>query len=150
DNVRLTLSVRRRPWQTATAEAKELLELVGLGPRMHLRPAQLSTGECQRVAIARALADRPALLFADEPTASLDAENGPAVMPLVTSRARDGGATLIAVTHDSRIYPFADRILRLEDGRLTGEWKPADLVGRIANPSYEREQSPAFLEELVA
>jgi putative ABC transport system ATP-binding protein len=150
DNIRLTLCMRGQPLKAATAEAQELLILVGLDDRMHLRPGQLSTGECQRVAIARALADRPALLLADEPTASLDAENGQTVMHLLTCLVRDRGATLIVVTHDSRIYPFADRILRLEDGRLTGEWKPAELVGRIANPPYEPERSPAFLEELVA
>jgi putative ABC transport system ATP-binding protein len=92
-----------------------------LGRRTRLRPAQLSTGECQRVAVARALADSPAVLFADEPTASLDADNGQAVMRLLTRLVRERGATLVVVTHDNRIFPFADRILHLEDGRITGE-----------------------------
>jgi putative ABC transport system ATP-binding protein len=84
----------------------------------------LSTGECQRVAVARALAGEPAILLADEPTASLDAENGQVVMHLLTDLVRARGGTLIVVTHDDRIFPFADRILRLEDGAVTASWCP--------------------------
>jgi putative ABC transport system ATP-binding protein len=108
--------------KTATRQSAELLNQMGLWHRSHLRPGHLSTGECQRVAIARALADCPSVLFADEPTASLDAENGRAVMTLLTRLARERGVTLVIVTHDNRIFPFADRILHLEDGRLTQEW----------------------------
>jgi putative ABC transport system ATP-binding protein len=121
DNICLTLSVRGAARRTARTRAAELLDLMGLRARAHLYPPQLSTGECQRVAIARALADSPALLFADEPTASLDAENGQKVMELLTSLARQRGVTLVVVTHDTRIAPFADRILRLEDGQLVGK-----------------------------
>jgi putative ABC transport system ATP-binding protein len=121
DNIRLALSMRGAGFRQAGRQAAELLEQVGLGARARLRPAQLSTGECQRVAVARALADDPAVLFADEPTASLDAENGQAVMSLLTRLVHERGATLVVVTHDNRIFPFADRILHLEDGRLTGE-----------------------------
>jgi putative ABC transport system ATP-binding protein len=121
DNVRLALTMRGAGLRRAAHQAEELLGQVGLGPRARLRPAQLSSGECQRVAVARALADGPAVLFADEPTASLDAENGRAVMDLLTRLVRERGATLVVVTHDNRIFPFADRIFRLEDGRITGE-----------------------------
>src|SRR5262249_54025377 len=95
--------------------------------RALLRPAQLSTGECQRVAVARALADDPAILLADEPTASLDADNGQAVLELLSRLVRERGTTLVVVTHDSRIFPFADRILRLQDGRLTADYKPSEV-----------------------
>lgn len=121
DNIRLALTMRGGSLRAATRQAAGLLDQMGLGRRAHLRPAQLSTGECQRVAIARALADCPTVLFADEPTASLDAENGQTVMTLLTQLARERGVTLVTVTHDNRIFPFADRILCLEDGILTGE-----------------------------
>ena len=118
DNVCLAFCMREMPLKEARRRATTLLEAVGLGHRAHLRPTKLSTGECQRVAIARALANEPAVLLADEPTASLDAENGQSVMRLLTRLAHEKGVTLLIVTHDNRIYPFANRILRLEDGRL--------------------------------
>jgi putative ABC transport system ATP-binding protein len=124
DNIRLTLTMRGLPLRTATDQAADLLNQMGLWHRSHLRPGQLSTGECQRVAIARALADNPAVLFADEPTASLDAENGQAAMALLSRQTRERGVTLVVVTHDNRIFPYADRILHLEDGYLTHEWAP--------------------------
>jgi putative ABC transport system ATP-binding protein len=131
DNIRLVLSMQGVGLRTATARAEELLDQVGLAKRAGLRPAQLSGGECQRVAIARALASRPALLFADEPTASLDAENGQAALTLLTRLVRERDVTLVVVTHDERIFPFADRIVRLEDGRLTHDWKPGGQVDRV-------------------
>jgi putative ABC transport system ATP-binding protein len=119
DNIRVALAVREMPLRQATARAAALLRAVGLEQQAQLRPAQLSTGECQRVAIARALADEPPLLLADEPTASLDAETGALVMQLLMRLVRERGTTLIVVTHDSRIFAFADRILRLEGGRVS-------------------------------
>jgi putative ABC transport system ATP-binding protein len=99
----------------------------------------LSSGECQRVAIARALAGEPAILMADEPTAALDAENGQAVMRLLHGLVRDRGVTLLVVTHDNRIFPFADRILRLNDGRLApSEATPRREVS-AHRPRYRRE-----------
>jgi putative ABC transport system ATP-binding protein len=121
DNVRLMLCMRGVASRTATKRADELLNQVGLGHRARLRPPKLSTGECQRVAIARALANEPVVLLADEPTASLDAENGQSVMRLIKRMAHDRSVTLVIVTHDDRIRHFADRILHLEDGRITRE-----------------------------
>jgi putative ABC transport system ATP-binding protein len=118
DNVELALAMRGIPAQAARRRAGEWLERVGLAHRAHVRPALLSTGECQRVAIARALSGDPAIIFADEPTASLDAENGQLVMRLLSDLVRRRGRTLVVVTHDPRIYPFADGIVRLEDGCL--------------------------------
>jgi putative ABC transport system ATP-binding protein len=123
DNVRLTLCMRGLQSRAAAIRAEELLKQVGLAHRARLRPTKLSTGECQRVAIARALANEPILLLADEPTASLDAENGQSVMRLIKRLTHERGVTLVIVTHDDRILPFADRILRLEDGAITREEK---------------------------
>ena len=120
DNVQLSLAIRGIPRPAARARAAELLDRVGLSHRLRSKPSRLSTGESQRVAIARALAGNPSVLLADEPTASLDAENGQAVMKMLADLARDDGLSLLIVTHDNRIVSFADRILRLEDGRLAG------------------------------
>ncbi len=124
DNISLVLTMRGMALRPAKERAEELLSRVGLSPRAHLRPGQLSGGECQRVAIARALANDPAVILADEPTAALDVANGQSVMQLLTGLVRERGATLVVVTHDQRIFPFADRILYLTDGRLTGAWSP--------------------------
>jgi putative ABC transport system ATP-binding protein len=137
DNIRLALAMQGASLTAATARATALLNQVGLAHRLHTRPGQLSSGECQRVAIARALASDPPILFADEPTAALDAENGQAVMELLTQLVRERGRTLVVVTHDERIYPFADCILRLENGRLTDEWM---VRGAQSRPSLTLEE----------
>ena len=124
DNVRLALAMRGASRRESKARASALLASVGLSHRAGLRPGRLSTGECQRVAVARALAGDPALVLADEPTASLDAENGQAIMHLLVDLVHTRGATLLIVTHDNRIFPFADRILRLDQGRLVSDGRP--------------------------
>lgn len=124
DNLSLVLAMRGLSASAARHRAQELLAQVGMSARAHVRPPQLSGGECQRVAIARALANDPAILLADEPTAALDVANGQKMMRLLTGLVRRRGATLVVVTHDARIYHFADRILHLTDGRLTGAWSP--------------------------
>jgi putative ABC transport system ATP-binding protein len=98
--------------------AIEALDEVGLKPRMHQRPSELSGGEKQRIAIARAIAKRPALLFADEPTSALDGENGQVVVRLLRRAATEHHAAVICVTHDPRLESFADRIIHIEDGRI--------------------------------
>lgn len=108
----------------ATERARVALDAVGLGARMHLRPLELSGGEKQRVAIARALAKQPRLLFADEPTSALDSHNGHAVIALLRDIAHNQGAAVLCVTHDPRLLGFADRILRMEDGRIVGDERP--------------------------
>ncbi|HET7024915.1 MAG TPA: ABC transporter ATP-binding protein [Gemmatimonadales bacterium] len=102
----------------AEARATELLARVGLGDRGHHYPAQLSGGEQQRVALARAFANRPKVLFADEPTGNLDAGNGGAIIDLLTGWNRDFGTTLILVTHDPDLARRAGRVIRLADGQL--------------------------------
>lgn len=99
--------------------AREMLEAVGLGDRLGHKPEALSGGQRQRVAIARALVGRPAMLLADEPTASLDRESGREVVDRMKQLAQEEGTTILLVTHDNRILDIADRIVHLEDGRLS-------------------------------
>jgi putative ABC transport system ATP-binding protein len=101
------------------ARAREALDGVGLSARAHGHPSELSGGERQRVAIARALARRPQLVLADEPTASLDRETGRAVVDILQRLARRDGVSVVLVTHDSRVLDVADRILAMEDGRVS-------------------------------
>ncbi len=100
------------------AEAE--LEAVGLGPRRHHYPAQMSGGEQQRVALARAAAPRPAILLADEPTGNLDSVNGAAIMELIFGLRDRHGATLVLVTHAPELAARCDRVVRLVDGRVDG------------------------------
>jgi putative ABC transport system ATP-binding protein len=109
----------------ATAKASALLAELGLAAHTSKYPRQLSGGQQQRVAIARALVHEPALIVCDEPTAALDAEAGRAVMSLLETAARSPDRAVLVVTHDDRIYPFADRIVRIEDGRIAGEGAPS-------------------------
>ncbi|HEV2292020.1 MAG TPA: ABC transporter ATP-binding protein [Gemmatimonadales bacterium] len=102
----------------ARARADELLARVGLADRVDHYPAQLSGGEQQRVALARAFANRPSILFADEPTGNLDAANGAAIIELLTGWNRDFGTTLVLVTHDPDLAARAGRVIRLADGHL--------------------------------
>jgi len=88
---------------------------------MNNRPNELSGGQRQRVAIARALAVQPTIVLADEPTAALDSENGKAVMELLSRVAREQNRSVLAVTHDNRTLGYADRIIRIEDGKIVGE-----------------------------
>lgn len=105
----------------ARARAVEMLHSVGLGERVSHYPDQLSGGQKQRVAIARALASRPRIILADEPTASLDSENGHAIMTLLAEIAKDPSHAVLVVTHDPRTKAFADRILHIEDGQIRSE-----------------------------
>jgi putative ABC transport system ATP-binding protein len=119
ENIRLSLEIRRV--DNTQQRAQRALEIVGLAAKAHLRPDQMSHGEKQRVAVARAIAHRPTMVLADEPTASLDAANGAQVTALLAEIARDSERVVAVVTHDPRILPHAQRIIRLEDGRIAGE-----------------------------
>lgn len=105
----------------AASRADELLARVGLADRGHHYPAQLSGGEQQRVALARAFANRPRILFADEPTGNLDAENGRVIIDLLLEWNRGAGTTLVLVTHDPDLATRAGRVIRLADGRLVSD-----------------------------
>jgi putative ABC transport system ATP-binding protein len=103
----------------ARIRAEEMLDHLGLAKKVSLRPAQLSGGEKQRVAIGRALIKEPSFCFADEPTAALDWAHGAQVVEMLRNAARDCGATVLVVSHDGRIVPYADRVFHLDDGCLT-------------------------------
>jgi putative ABC transport system ATP-binding protein len=119
ENVAVPLLIIGEPWDRALEKAIKYLADVGLGARASHSVNQLSTGEKQRVAFARALVHEPQLLICDEPTAALDTETGVHVMELMRERALASDRSLVVVTHDNRIVPFADRIAYLLDGRLT-------------------------------
>ena len=102
----------------AVGRAAVLLEELGLGARMHAFPNQLSGGQQQRVALARALVHDPRLVVCDEPTSALDHETGHVVMELLTRIAVKPGRAVVVVTHDSRVFGFADRIAHMDDGRI--------------------------------
>jgi putative ABC transport system ATP-binding protein len=119
-NVELGLRVSRRlNGAVLRKRAVEMLEAVGLAEHQNKRPEQLSGGQRQRVAIARALAAEPAMLLADEPTASLDKQSGREVVDRMQTLARQNGTTILLVTHDNRILDVADRIMHLEDGKVS-------------------------------
>ncbi|VTU02106.1 abc transporter atp-binding protein : ABC-type antimicrobial peptide transport system, ATPase component OS=Singulisphaera acidiphila (strain ATCC BAA-1392 / DSM 18658 / VKM B-2454 / MOB10) GN=Sinac_2085 PE=3 SV=1: ABC_tran [Gemmataceae bacterium] len=114
----------------ARHRADKVLGQLGLANKAHLRPAEMSGGEKQRVAIGRALVKNPSLVFADEPTAALDWDNGQQVIKLLTENARERGAMVLVVTHDPRLVQFADKVMELEDGQLTQDGPPADALSR--------------------
>jgi putative ABC transport system ATP-binding protein len=125
DNVRLALDVRGENSARAIAKSHDALAKVGLAHKIKAFPLELSGGEQQRVAIARAIVGNPSAILADEPTAALDSQNGHAIMTLLAEIAGDAARGVLVVTHDPRILPFADRVVRIEDGRIVGEGKPA-------------------------
>lgn len=120
ENVAIPLILQRRNWSDAVAEGFKDLEIVGLKNRAMLPPVKLSGGEQQRVAIARAIVSRPDILILDEPTASLDGDTGRNILEFVRKNILTDQRCIIIVTHDDRIFSFADRILKMEDGRLIG------------------------------
>lgn len=120
ENVAIPLILQKRSWDAALTEAERNLDIVGLKNRAQLAPVKLSGGEQQRVAIARAIVSRPDILILDEPTASLDGDTGRNVVRFVREQILSEQRCIVIVTHDSRIYEFADRIMRMEDGKISG------------------------------
>src|SRR6266853_6800969 len=118
ENVAIPLLINGIPRGNAEARAKQALEAVNLGARLDALPGKLSGGQQQRVAIARALVHEPKLIVCDEPTSNLDHETGRSVMNILRSAAKTPERALIVVTHDPRIFEFADRIARMDDGNI--------------------------------
>ncbi len=118
ENVGLPLTLRGQSPRALRPRALALLAAVGLADQADKQPAGMSTGQCQRVALARALAGDPELVLADEPTAALDAHNGQEVMRLLRRLTVDQGKSAIVVTHDPRIFDYADEVYRLDEGRI--------------------------------
>ena len=126
ENVAIPLILKRKNWEESIREAEKYLDIVGLKSRANLPPVKLSGGEQQRVAIARAITAQPDILIMDEPTASLDGDTGQSILSFVHKNILNKDRCIVVVTHDSRIYEFATRILNMEDGRLTGaQGRPA-------------------------
>jgi putative ABC transport system ATP-binding protein len=120
ENVALPLILRKRDWGESIEEAHRYLEIVGLKGRADLPPVKLSGGEQQRVAIARAIVSQPDILVMDEPTASLDGDTGKTIITFVQNNILNDQRCILIITHDTRIFPFANRIVQMEDGRITG------------------------------
>jgi putative ABC transport system ATP-binding protein len=131
ENVRLALDVRGECSRPARLKADKALATVGLSHKAKAFPRELSGGEQQRVAIARAIVGDASVLLADEPTAALDSENGHAVMMMLAEIAKDPARAMFIVTHDPRIMPFADRILRIEDGQIVSDQRRDERLGIV-------------------
>ncbi len=132
ENVAIPLLIHGQKWQKAIGQANEILKQVGFDKRMiQSLPQDLSGGQQQRVAIARAMIHNPKLIVCDEPTSSLDHETGHAIMELLRKITLQGGRALIVVTHDARIFEFADRIAKMDDGLISGVFNSAaELYGK--------------------
>jgi putative ABC transport system ATP-binding protein len=118
ENVAVPLILKRRNWNEAIQESMHYLEMVGLAQRAKLPPHKLSGGEQQRVAIARAVVSKPDILVFDEPTASLDGDTGRKIVEFVKREILNEKRCILTVTHDDRIFEYADRIIKMEDGKL--------------------------------
>jgi putative ABC transport system ATP-binding protein len=128
ENAAMPLLAAGVPAAEANARARTILEDIGMAGQTEKLPRQLSGGQQQRVAIARALVHDPKLIVCDEPTAALDAKTGQAVMEILRKIADDPNRAVLIVTHDNRIYRFADRILEMSDGRIVGDYKPDNIM----------------------
>ena len=120
ENVAIPLILKKQDWDESIQEATHYLEIVGLKNKVELPPMKLSGGEQQRVAIARALVSQPDILIFDEPTASLDGDTGRRIMDFVKTSILNDNRCILIVTHDSRIFEYADRIMKMEDGKIVG------------------------------
>ena len=120
ENVAVPLILKRRPWSESMTAALHLLEIVDLSERAFMPPVKLSGGEQQRVAIARALVSSPDILIFDEPTASLDGQTGRKILKFVRENLLNERRCILIVSHDSRIFEYADRMIKIEDGRIAG------------------------------
>ncbi len=121
ENVVIAMDLARAKTDAAENRAIELLTQVGLSERLHHRPAQLSGGEKQRVSFARALANRPKVIFADEPTANLDSRQSDNLMSLIQELRQEHQTTVAIVTHHEGLKKSADRIIQMKDGRIVAE-----------------------------
>lgn len=130
ENAALPLAAAGIDKQTAADMSRNLLTMIGMGEQVYKYPRQLSGGQQQRVAIARALVHNPRLVVCDEPTAALDSRSGQQVMDILRATANDHSRAVIVVTHDSRIYRYADRILEMADGRIVGDYTAHEFINK--------------------
>jgi len=138
ENVELALDLKKVRGAAARQKAAALLEQVGLTEKYHAYPADLSGGQKQRIAIARALAGEPHVILADEPTAALDSHSGRGVLEMLRQLAHSQGRAVVIVTHDPRALEFADRIVKIEDGRIArpAGVRPASVEVEMHAPEF--------------
>jgi putative ABC transport system ATP-binding protein len=150
-NVCLPMDLFDIPKQEKVRRATEMLERLGMGPRMHYKPEALSGGQRQRVAIARALVAKPKLILADEPTAALDKDRSRDVVDLLQELAKKDGCSILLVTHDSRILDVASRIVNMVDGRIATDIDVEDSMATcefLSRIDVLSKLPPATLAEL--
>ncbi len=140
ENVAVPLTFHGYPLRQALAKAEEYLNRVGLWDYRHASPSRMSPGQCQRIAVARALVNSPDLVLADEPTASLDSQSGQDAMNLLQSLVKESGVAAVVVTHDSRIHGYADRVHRVNNGKLG----PAMLGEKHSTKSHSPDSAKSY------
>ena len=121
ENVEFVMLLQKVPEEKRDERTRELLEAVGLGDRMHNRPAELSGGQQQRIAVARALAPKPSFILADEPTANLDSSSTANLLDIMARLNKEEGITFIFSTHDQRVIDRARRVVTVEDGKVLSD-----------------------------
>lgn len=152
ENVRLATELVSPEERARNPRPEELLDRLGLGQRMHYKPANLSGGQRQRVAVARALVNRPKLILADEPTAALDKDSGRTVVNMIHELCQQHGTTALIVTHDARLLDLASRIVNMVDGRIVSDVDIAEteeLLTLLHGISVFKELTPAVLKEIA-
>jgi putative ABC transport system ATP-binding protein len=142
ENVEFVMQAQGVPADERRRKAETILAEVGLGGLEDRRPAQLSGGQQQRVAVARAIVSQPKLVLADEPTANLDSASATQLMKLFRALNRNHEVTFLIATHDERVMRWADRLIRMQDGRIIGDQRQAGLSGEPAEEHAEPAVDP--------
>ncbi len=149
ENVALPIQFARKRKFGAQKRAKELLDLLGLGDRLHHRPSQLSGGQQQRVAMARAMANNPPLLLCDEPTGSLDTEASETVMQALRQVQRQMNTTVIIVTHNMDVASQVDRLITLVDGQIARDTDPRSVIHAMAANMFKEKRATGEMPALT-
>lgn len=145
ENAALPLMLGGMPRTEATRTAAAWLAHLGLAGMEQRRPGELSGGQAQRVAVARALVGSPGVVFADEPTGSLDQGTGAEVLTVLTQAARDAGAALVIVTHDAGVARYCSRTISMQDGRISGEFRAPEGAAPIPTAAAATPSGPVNL-----
>ncbi len=147
ENTAIPAMIGGNPKSRAEKKAREILDILGLSARLNHKPAQLSGGEKQRVAIARAIINQPAVVFADEPTGSLDSRNRDEIRRIIRSLREQLGQTFVIVTHDNSIAAFSDRTITLTDGLISNIIDSHNI--NLSEPPFPSSDSPEDISNLI-